>query len=401
MLRSTDRVTAAALLALLALGCVSAASAKPPSTDRLVAAIKAKNFSALSEALSVKGLDVNTPDSSRRLPLVEAARSRDVRAVSALLEQGALARVSDGTTTPLHLALLAQGAAAAPMARLLLAHGADPTAKDKSGATARSLVPAASAASKELSEMLKQWEARGAMAFEDAPGDWLREEREGAAYFWNPATGESRWSAPPSCAWQRVTVQGHPIKYVNSLTGQETTSLPAALAWARVTAADGSGLWLNWAARVTSAAAATQPPAELPAELAAELAARPNRRWYNTVTREFVYTDPAYATAWRELRDEATGAPYWFNVDSGASVWEVPAELAWAEVVEGGSGSSGAAAAGTTSGRYFHNTVSGEVAWTAPEHSAHAFVEVQGAEAEAAAAAATAATAAGGAELLL
>lgn len=94
----------------------------------------------------------------------------------------------------------------------------------------------------------------------------------------------------------------HNHRYINSLTGQETTRVPPALAWARVTAADGSALWLNWASRVASAAATA--PAELPAELAAELAMHPNRRWYNTATREYVYTDPAYATPWRELVDE-------------------------------------------------------------------------------------------------
>ncbi|KAG2428347.1 hypothetical protein HXX76_010493 [Chlamydomonas incerta] len=371
MARSASRFVAAALLALFALSCVAAIS--KPSTDRLVAAIKSKNLSAMVEALSVKGLDVNTPDSSRRLPLVEAARARDVRLVSALLDQGALARVSDGTTTPLHLALQA---GSGPIARLLLAHGADPNAKDKSGSPARS---AAASSSKELAELLKQWDTRGAMAFEDAPGAWLREERDGESYYWNPTTGESRWAAPPSCAWQRVTVQGHPVKYINSLTGQEVTrAVPPALAWARVTAADGSALWLNWAARV-SAPAAAGPPAELPAELAAQLAKSPNRRWFNTATREYVYTDPAYATAWRELRDEDSGAPFFFNVETGATTWELPAELAWAEVADSSNSSSNGSESGSESGsgaaRYFHNTVSGEVAWSAPEGSSHAFVE--------------------------
>nr|BAA76762.1 Zys 3 [Chlamydomonas reinhardtii] len=370
MLRSAGRVAAVALLALFALGCVSAAA--KPSTDRLVAAIKSKNLSAVVDALSVKGLDVNTPDSTRRLPLVEAARSRDARLVGALLDQGALARVSDGTTTPLHLSM--QGGSAA-IVKLLLAHGADPNAKDKTGASARSTA----AAVKELADLLKQWDARGAMAFEDEPGAWIREERDGQSYYWKPANGESRWAVPPSCAWQRVTVQGHPIKYINSLTGQETTRVPPALAWARVTAADGSALWLNWASRVASAAATA--PAELPAELAAELSMHPNRRWYNTATREYVYTDPAYATPWRELVDEASGAPFFFNVETGDTTWELPAALAWTEVIESSSGADGESGSGSEAGpRYFHNTVSGEVAWSAPEGSRHVFVEASAAD---------------------
>nr|BAA76863.1 Zys 3 [Chlamydomonas reinhardtii] len=344
MLRSAGRVAAVALLALFALGCVSAAA--KPSTDRLVAAIKSKNLSAVVDALSVKGLDVNTPDSTRRLPLVEAARSRDARL----------------------------GGSAA-IVKLLLAHGADPNAKDKTGASARSTA----AAVKELADLLKQWDARGAMAFEDEPGAWIREERDGQSYYWKPANGESRWAVPPSCAWQRVTVQGHPIKYINSLTGQETTRVPPALAWARVTAADGSALWLNWASRVASAAATA--PAELPAELAAELSMHPNRRWYNTATREYVYTDPAYATPWRELVDEASGAPFFFNVETGDTTWELPAALAWTEVIESSSGADGESGSGSEAGpRYFHNTVSGEVAWSAPEGSRHVFVEASAAD---------------------
>lgn len=45
-------------------------------------------------------------------------------------------------------------------------------------------------------------------------------------YWFNAKTGESRWNLPPSCAWQRVDVQGHPIKYINAVTGQEVTTVP-------------------------------------------------------------------------------------------------------------------------------------------------------------------------------
>lgn len=30
----------------------------------------------------------------------------------------------------------------------------------------------------------------------------------------------------------------------------------------------------------------------------------------------------------------ATGRPYWFNVESGDSVWDLPAELAWTKVMD-------------------------------------------------------------------
>ena len=86
-----------------------------------------KKMATVMEELSVKGLDVNTPDSSRRLPLVEAVRSKDQRAVLALLEQGALAKSHEPASgvTPLHVAFQSNLAA---IARTLLAHGASPNA---------------------------------------------------------------------------------------------------------------------------------------------------------------------------------------------------------------------------------------------------------------------------------
>ncbi|KAG2482535.1 hypothetical protein HYH03_018526 [Edaphochlamys debaryana] len=339
-----------ALVALCALG--AAATAQKVSTDRLVAEVQKANLHAINQELMAKGIDVNTPDSSRRLPLVEAVRTRDPRVVLALLEHGALAKAVDPASgsTPLALALQANSL---PIARALLAHGADPAAKDRSGVPARS-----AAVSSGASELLSLYDAKGAMGFEAAPGAWLKADKKGETYYWNPSTGESRWTAPPSCAWQRVTVQGHPVSYINTMTGQKLTSVPPALAWARVTAADGTELWLNWAARVSSATI----PAELPADLAAELARTANARWYNAATGEFAYTDPKYSTAWRELADEVKGAPYFFHVETGETVWTAPEELAWTAMTDADGAS------------FFHNTKTGAVAWTAPADSPLAFV---------------------------
>lgn len=77
------------------------------------------------EELNVNGLDVNTPDSSKRLALVEAVRSKDKAAVLALLELGAVAKAHEPSsgTTALHVAFKEN---LPGIARLLLAHGADP-----------------------------------------------------------------------------------------------------------------------------------------------------------------------------------------------------------------------------------------------------------------------------------
>lgn len=77
----------------------------------------------------------------------------------------------------------------------------------------------------------------------------------------------------------------------------------------------------------------------------------------------------------------ASGAPFFFNVETGDTTWELPAALAWTEVIESSSGADGESGSGSEAGpRYFHNTVSGEVAWSAPEGSRHVFVEASAAD---------------------
>ncbi|GIL50893.1 hypothetical protein Vafri_6859 [Volvox africanus] len=347
------RCTRITLLLLTICGMSLVAMASKPSTDKLVLALKKKKMATVIEELSVKGLDVNAPDSSRRLPLVEAVRSKDQAGVLALLEQGALAKAHEPATgaTALHVAFKEN---LPGIAVLLLAHGADPAATDKSGATARSV-----ATGKEFVEILKLYDEKGALAFESVPGSWLKEEKNGATYYWSPSTGENRWTPPPSCAWQRITVQGQPIKYINSVTGQGVTTVPPALAWAKVRGDDGKELWLNWAAGVSS----TSVPVELPVEMVADLERHINQRWYNPVTKEYSYTDPAYSTAWRELKDETHDRPYWFNIETGESVWEVPEALAWTKLEDADGGAA-----------YFFNKVSGKVSWHRPTEGPLSYV---------------------------
>ncbi|EFJ40493.1 hypothetical protein VOLCADRAFT_99690 [Volvox carteri f. nagariensis] len=381
-------VTTLCILSVVALGAKK-------STDRLILALRKRILATVVEELSVKGLDINLPDSSHRLPLAEAVRSRDVRAVMALLEQGALARCHEpgSGTTPLHLAFQFN---LPNIARALLAHGADPNAKDRSGVPARKLVPLSSSTTRgsssstargNISELISLYDTRGSMAFESAPGSWLKEDRPGGStYYWSPSTRESRWTPPPSCAWQRVTIQGHPVRYINTVTGQQLTSLPPALSWTRLRSETDNGsqlLWYNWAVQVSS----TATPAELPPDMLAQLAVQVNVRWYNPTTGQYSYTDPVYSTPWRELTDEATSRPYYFNVDTRESLWEAPEELCWVKMEisdtsgagegegEGDRAMRGSVGVGSWAARqYFYNRRSGEVSWTAPASGPLAFV---------------------------
>jgi hypothetical protein len=49
-------------------------------------------------------------------------------------------------------------------------------------------------------------------------------------------------------------------------------------------------------------------PAEVPSELVAELEQQINMRWWNTVTGELSWEDPALHTAWRKVEPGETPA---------------------------------------------------------------------------------------------
>lgn len=49
-------------------------------------------------------------------------------------------------------------------------------------------------------------------------------------FYFHPRTGKSYYSVPPSCAWTRTYVDGHPM-YVNTVTHQSRWSRPPALSW--------------------------------------------------------------------------------------------------------------------------------------------------------------------------
>lgn len=318
-------------------------------TDKLVDHMKKRTFDAFVAELQSADMDVNQPDSTGRLPLVEAVRTKDARFVDALLQYGALAKSKDPASgaSPLHVAFQQN---LIDISKLLLQYGADPNVDDKGGKLARDYAPSA-----EIRALIESYDRDGSMAFEDEPGTWDRETKDSAeAYWFNSKTSESRWNTPPSCAWSRLDVQGQPIRYVNSVTGQETHNVPAALAWVKVRM-EGQEMYYNFKTN----ASALKAPGELPAELVASIEANINVRWYNEKSGEYSWVDPTYHSLWRELKDETTGRPYWFNVESGDSVWDLPAELAWTKVMDD-----------TTGQHYFFNRHSGDSVWEAPDHLA-------------------------------
>jgi tankyrase len=116
-------------------GCMLAAcSAHDPSSEKQEAAI---------QFLIDSGVSVNEIDKNGVTPLHRAVRFRSLAAVDLLLSSGADVHARDrkSQSTALHRAVTNSGApatagktdVAAAIIRSLLAHGADPTAKNKKG----------------------------------------------------------------------------------------------------------------------------------------------------------------------------------------------------------------------------------------------------------------------------
>lgn len=290
-------------------------------TIALVEAIHKKEFDGFVTELNVKDLDVDQPTPKGLLPIVEAAKTREARYVDSLIQYGATVQGKCPTTgsTGLHIAFQF---GLANMSRVFLAYGADANVTDKKGKK-----PIDLATSAEIKDMYKLWVEKGAIAFEDAPGTWTKQQSEKGMTFWyNKGTHEGRWDLPPSCAWQRVEEKGVATHYTNYVTGQVLHRTPPSLCWRKVRQADKTIFWYNWAMNATQLEA----PDEMPQYLLEEAEQLVNTRWYNRKTGEFSFEDPKLKTHWREVMDPANKDKiFYHNIVTGESIWELPEELAW------------------------------------------------------------------------
>ena len=71
-----------------------------------------------------------------------------------------------------------------------------------------------------------------ALTLQDAPGTWTKHMHETHAipFYYNKETGRSQFMTPPSCAWSKAMLDGHPV-YTNSITHQALWRRPPALSW--------------------------------------------------------------------------------------------------------------------------------------------------------------------------
>jgi hypothetical protein len=290
----------------------------------------------------VKDLDINQPSSKSQLAIIEATKIKEVRFVDALIQYGAIVQVKDPNTgmTPLHVAF---SLGLTDMSKMLLSYGADPNATDKKEKKAIDV-----AASASIKEMYAVWLKEGAMAFEDPPGTWTKmKDEKGNTYYHSEVSREGRWNVPPSLAWTRSQHPSGPSTYSNFVTNQTVHHIPPALSWRRVKQAE-SVFWYNWASNSTQLEA----PDELPADMLEEAEKLTNLRWYNSKTQQYAFEDPKLRTAWREVDSE--GKTFYYNIVSGESQWEIPAELAWDQVEKDNQ-------------KFWFNAATGESTWEAPE----------------------------------
>lgn len=79
---------------------------------------------------------------------------------------------------------------------------------------------------------LENSEEYNAVSVQDAPGTWTRHVHDSnpVPFYYNKKTGDSYYTAPPSCSWTRTNVDSHPM-YVNSVTHETKWSRPPALCW--------------------------------------------------------------------------------------------------------------------------------------------------------------------------
>ncbi|KAK3247336.1 hypothetical protein CYMTET_43157 [Cymbomonas tetramitiformis] len=278
--------------------------------------------------------------------LWEAASRGDEAMTSLLLQFRANTSTANAKTlsTPLHIAI---EKGYGKVVRLLLSYGAKVDAEDKQGRTPEHLIKADDGATRLLLDILS---THGPIGLEDPPGTWhlFDDENRGLQYYFNPVTEESRWMKPPSCAWRRLSVEDQPI-YVNEITHQTEWVMPPALCWKKIELEGAETFWLNFKTNVTS----VRVPAELPADFAQELEAKGSAYWFNEVTGESQWENPAEGT-WNELRDDHNRR-YWFKPRTGEATYKQPVDAAWSEM-----------RSDEHNRTFYYNEVTEEITWSKP-----------------------------------
>eukprot|EP00892_Ulva_mutabilis_P003570 jgi/Ulvmu1/1585/UM111_0013.1 len=313
-------------------------------TDDLVASLVKDDADSVLQQVG-HGVSPNEPNSKGQLALAQAVLLDSRRCARVLVNYNANATKPE-PASGMSALTIAFSASNDLMATLLLSYGASPDTADGKGATARSL-----AKKPDMQALIDRWDKNGAMDFEDAPGTWTRHVQDSnpVPYYHNKKTVETRYSVPPSCAWTRNILDGHPV-YVNTVTHQAVWARPPALCWKLLHAPGehSTPYWYNYATEVTS----VETPAELPAEIADELRFDAGTYYHNSVTQEASWEDPS-ELSWRAIKD-AAGKVFWFNPQTDEKTWERPADMAWKAVPD---------EQGHT---YYENEKTAEVQWEKP-----------------------------------
>mmetsp|Transcript_35701 Transcript_35701/g.43057 ORF Transcript_35701/g.43057 Transcript_35701/m.43057 type:complete len:354 (+) Transcript_35701:96-1157(+) len=300
------------------------------------------------ERLLATGINPDTVEQEADAPLLWRVANEGYHGVAALLLQFAadVKGVDPGTGSTALQAATMKGFET--IVRLLFAYGAEPDVADKKGSSPRKSI----GPQEDMKVLYKIYDDHGAQGFEDPPGTWSLFEdpdKDNKPFYYNTITQEARWFKPPSCAWAKLSVEGQPV-YMNAITKQSTWVKPPALCWQKMNVNGIGEFWINWKTNTTS----KEVPAELPKDMVDHLEEHHSKYWFNEVTGEARWDDPA-EDQWNELKDK-DGRRYWFKPSTQDVTYKQPEETGWMQMESE-----------EHKRPFFYNEVSQDITWEMPE----------------------------------
>lgn len=179
------------------------------------------NTETLAEVLAIRLEDPNIRSGDGSSMIYIASKYGQAGVVDVLLQAGAQVdhpHLHSGNSSL--LVSVMQGEL--EIAKLLLAYGANMDHRNKAGDSPRSLIEEleerGESGSDQFSKLVALYDKDGPMAFEDPPGTWQLFTEANRNYYQNLYTQESRWSVPPSCAWNRRKKESGLFAYANKVS---------------------------------------------------------------------------------------------------------------------------------------------------------------------------------------
>lgn len=182
-------------------------------------------------------------------------------------------------------------------------------------------------------------------------------ETHAIPFYYSRTTGLSQFMTPPSCAWSKSTLDGHPV-YTNSITHQATWIRPPALSWKLLHAPGGEACDF-----VSIIMFDVAPCGVCLAELKVGFTGWHSFMFLGSLALDSVEQAPQQnkitttPVEKHHNRRRVFYRPYWYNYVNDATTTETPAELT-NEMAEDLTYDAGS---------YYHNSVTKEASWEDPK----------------------------------